>query len=209
MIDLDAIRARDVENNEAEWLGMDERRQALKDRRALLAYVDALAAELDAAKRNRDYWMATAQAAQEHRDGANAQLALAEAERDALLVRNEELRSANGYAELEARLAEAVRDRDSWSRLYAQEGHAKKVLLEELSIRDARLAEAEECINLASRALAGEGVEDQGEAYDKCARILGAYTPANQPRCFRCGHAQHSGGCVNTAPDQPNKKGVT
>ena len=28
-------------------------------------------------------------------------------ERDALLARNEELRSANGYAELEARLAEA------------------------------------------------------------------------------------------------------
>ena len=44
MIDLDAIRARDAENNEAEWLGMDERRQALKDRRDLLAHVDALAA---------------------------------------------------------------------------------------------------------------------------------------------------------------------
>jgi len=25
---------------------------------------------------------------------------------------------------------------------------------------------------------------------------------ADQPRCFRCGHAQHSGGCVNTAPDR-------
>ena len=35
------------------------------------------------------------------------------AERDALLVRNEELRSANGYAELEARLAEAEALRES------------------------------------------------------------------------------------------------
>jgi hypothetical protein len=55
---------------------------------------DALEAELDAAKRNRDYWMETAHQAQEHRDEANAQLAIAETERDAL----------------RARLAEAERD---------------------------------------------------------------------------------------------------
>ena len=27
---------------------------------------------------------------------------------------------------------------------------------------------------------------------------------ADQPRCFRCGHAAHAGDCVNVAPDQPN-----
>jgi hypothetical protein len=29
-------------------------------------------------------------------------------------------------------------------------------------------------INMAARTLAGEGIEDQGEAYDKCARMLDA-----------------------------------
>ena len=40
---------------------------------------------------------------------------------------------------------------------------------------EAALVEAEQCIDLASRALAGEGVNDQGEAWDACVRILDAH----------------------------------
>ena len=40
--ELDAIRARIAEQLDPEWLGMAERRDCLRDRRALLAEVDRL-----------------------------------------------------------------------------------------------------------------------------------------------------------------------
>ena len=38
----------------------------------------------------------------------------------------------------------------------------------------ARVAELEHAVDLAARTMAGEGVEDQGQAWDKCLRILDA-----------------------------------
>lgn len=40
---------------------------------------------------------------------------------------------------------------------------------------EAQLAKAERCIDKARRVMGGEGVDDQGEAWDKCLRILDAY----------------------------------
>jgi Mg2+ and Co2+ transporter CorA len=46
-----------------------------------------------------------------------------------------------------------------------------KDIVERLRAENAALRHV---INMAARTLAGEGTEDQGEAYDKCARILDA-----------------------------------
>ena len=55
-------------------------RELMAERYALRAEVLRLRWERDALKENRDYWMEACQQAQTHRDGANAQLVIAESE---------------------------------------------------------------------------------------------------------------------------------
>lgn len=60
-----------------------------------------------------------------------------------------------------------------WSMLEATRSSLRE---HQQMIRDLRAENAalRHVINIAARTLAGEGIEDQGEAYDKCARILDA-----------------------------------
>lgn len=76
-------------------------------------------------------------------DQFNAESRLAAAELKIERLQRNETGHLNVICEQQRKLAAVELERDNWSRLYAQEGHSKKVLLEELSIRDARLAEAE------------------------------------------------------------------
>jgi hypothetical protein len=89
--------------------------------------------------------------------------------------------AAIDYDDLEARLAEAE------AAFEAEQTEKWKMAGE--------LAEAEALLRFVA-----PYVQDHAIQRDRIDTFL---TPADQPRCFRCGHAQHSGDCVNTAPDQP------
>ena len=109
---------------------------------------------------------------------------------DALLVRNEELRSANGYAELEARLAEAVRDRSKWQSHYA-------VLLDEFKeLRDGRLAEAEGLLREARPCVHNDQFKNAFSMYgtplEDVLKGIDAFLTRADRRCFKCGHAAHN-----------------
>jgi hypothetical protein len=92
------------------------------------------------------------------------------------------LETANAYgaAENAARIADRGRLAQMMIRQWLSTGHGDTVadLVRELEPQIERLraenAALRHVINMAARTLAGEGIEDQGEAYDKCARILDA-----------------------------------
>ena len=86
MIDLDAIRARDAADMEvlpgleayAQHVDDKELRNAIhmvRDRRALLAHVDALAAERDALRQERQAWLTRSKQAGRAIESAEAELA--------------------------------------------------------------------------------------------------------------------------------------
>jgi hypothetical protein len=67
-----------------------------------------------------------------------------------------------------------------WSMLEATRSSLRE---HQQMIRDLRAENAalRHVINMAARTLAGEGIEDQGEAYDKCARILDTALDGEKP----------------------------
>jgi hypothetical protein len=135
-------------------------------------------------------------------DALRSRLAVRDAEREALLVANDDF---------VARLAEAEAQRDAYRADVEREVSAHCVTIATLNKRDARLAEAEALLKSARFAIAiaiTASVSAQAKGhYRKMLADTDAFlTPADQPRCFRCGHAQHSGDCVNTAPDQPRRQ---
>ena len=117
------------------WQRVGERAvsdKEVKSNRAWRLECEALRAELMATKTNRDYWMAAAQAAQTHRDGANFQISmreteierlrarLAEAEAAAKVWNNDAKRRSRQYERCAVALAEAERDTERFDWFFGE-----------------------------------------------------------------------------------------
>jgi hypothetical protein len=112
---------------------------------------------------------------------------------DALAARLAEVNAENaGHVETNRQLAARLAEQTEHTQRYYSEA---VVAYERRNAAERRLAEAEALLRR---------VREHDVSTVETDRLLRKYfTPADQPRCFRCGHAPHTGDCVNVTADQP------